>query len=409
LALGYPLNSFKTKLFMKKSPLLVLFLTIFIDLVGFGIVLPLLPNYARELGASPIIVGTIAATYSLMNFFFAPIWGSISDRIGRRPVILISVATSVVSYLIFSHSHTIAWLIFSRVLAGIGSANVSTAQAYITDVTDAANRSKSLGLVGAAFGLGFIFGPPIGGILKTHFGIQAVGYAAAGLSLIDLILAFFLLPESLKEKLNGKSALKFFKFGLIAKTLTQGPISRVAWINFLYIFAFVNMQVSVAMLAKEHYGLSDKLIGYLFAYIGFIAAMVQGGLIGRLTKKFGENKLLFIGTLLMMFGMLAIPFTPRSGSSSLPFGLLSLGLVAFGNGLIAPTNTALASMLTPQEVQGERLGVLQSIGSLARIAGPFTGGILYGVNYHAPYVLGACFLAASAYLAYCLFKAYSKS
>lgn len=388
---------------MKKSPLLVLFLTIFIDLVGFGIVLPLLPNYARELGASPLMIGVIAATYSLMNFFFAPLWGSISDRIGRRPVILISVATSVVSYLFFSHASTLAWLIFSRVLAGIGSANVSAAQAYITDITDPANRSKSLGLVGAAFGLGFIFGPPLGGILKTHYGIEAVGYAAAALSLLDLILAFFLLPESLKEKQSGQMQFKFFRFDSIAQTLRQAPLSRVAWVNFLYIFAFVNMQVSLALLAKEHYALSDKSIGYLFAFIGFCAAMVQGGLIGRLTKKYGEKKLLLLGNCLMTLGIVCIPFTPRN-SFSLLFGLAALALVAIGNGLIAPTNTALASLLTPPGEQGERLGILQSIGSLARVAGPFTGGFLYGLNYHAPYLLGGVFMLASSYMAYCLLK-----
>jgi DHA1 family tetracycline resistance protein-like MFS transporter len=387
---------------MKKFPLLIVFLTVFIDLIGFGIVLPLLPNYARELGSSPLIIGVIAATFSLMQFFFAPIWGSISDRIGRRPVILISVATSVISYLIFSHANTIALLLFSRFLAGVGSANISTTQAYIADLTDSSNRSKYLGLIGAAFGLGFILGPPLGGILKTHYGIEYVGYVAAGLAFVDLILAFFLLPESLKEK-KTNSSFKLFQFKEIFDALKKQPANLSLLINFLYIFAFVNMQVSVALLAKEHYKLDDKSIGYIFAYIGFISALIQGGLIGRLVKKFGERKLLLAGNICMFLGILSIPFIPHN-SAGLQLALISLGFFSIGYGLITPTNTALASLLSSKEEQGQSLGILQSVGSLARIFGPFTGSILYGFNFHAPYLLGAAFLLLSTFFAFALLK-----
>lgn len=383
---------------MKKSPLLILFFTVFIDLIGFGIVLPLLPNYARELGTSPLLIGAIVSSYSLMQFFFAPLWGSLSDRIGRKPVFLISIFTSVISYFLFAHSHSTALLLFSRVLAGIGSANISTAQAYIADTTDQSNRSKAMGLIGAAFGLGFIFGPPLGGILKTHYGIESVGYVAAALSLLDLILTFFLLPESLKQK-KEHSEIKFFDLNNIITALKSQPSNNYLAINFIYIFAFVNMQVSIALLCKERYAMDDKTIGYLFAFLGFVSALLQGGLIGRLSKKFSDNKLLLAGTFAMLLGIVGIPFIP-AGSAAAGLELIPIGLLGLGNGLISPTNSSLFSLSFADGEQGEKLGVLQSVGALARIIGPFSGSILYGIDPHAPYLMGGLFLIVAIFLAW---------
>ncbi|NTU98194.1 MAG: MFS transporter, partial [Chlorobiaceae bacterium] len=196
---------------MKRSPLFILLLTVLLDLIGFGIVLPLLPTYAKELGASPLMIGLIAAIFSIMQFIFSPFWGKLSDVMGRRPVMLISIFITAVSYLVFSQASTIPLLIFARGLSGIGSANIAAAQAYITDVTDSKNRSGAMGMMGAAFGIGFIIGPVIGGILKHHYGIQTVGYVSSFLIAIDLVLALFLLPES------NKNAKKL-KFGFMKQS-----------------------------------------------------------------------------------------------------------------------------------------------------------------------------------------------
>lgn len=378
---------------MSKSPLppiAILFLTIFIDILGFGIVLPLLPNYAKELGAEPLVIGVAVAGFSLMQFFFAPVWGGISDRIGRRPVILISVATSVISYLIFSQANSIWLLLVSRLLAGIGSANISTTQAYITDITDASNRSRSLGIIGAAFGLGFVFGPPVGGFLKTYYGMQSVGYLAVGLTSLDLVLAYFFLPESLKEK-KAETAFKFFRFEKFSEAMQNPAIARLFVINFLFTLGFVNMQVSASLLGKEHFAMTEETIGYGFALIGVLSVIVQGGLIGVLARKFGERRLQAAGCLLMAAGLTLIPFSP-----DLRVAAVAVSLLAIGNGLTTPVNTALVSIYTSQPLQGEMLGLSQSVGSLARIAGPFSGSLLYGLDYHAPYLMaGAVLLLAT--------------
>ena len=194
---------------MKRSPLLILLLTVLLDLIGFGIVLPLLPTYAKFLHATPFMIGLISAIFSIMQFIFSPLWGKLSDKIGRRPVMLISIFITAISYLVFSQATTIPLLIFARGLSGIGSANIAAAQAYITDVTDSKSRSGAMGMIGAAFGIGFIIGPLIGGLLKHNYGIPMVGYVAASLITIDFILAIFLLPESNKNA--TKMAFGFLK------------------------------------------------------------------------------------------------------------------------------------------------------------------------------------------------------
>ncbi|MCS7211002.1 MAG: MFS transporter [Chloroherpetonaceae bacterium] len=384
------------------SSFVILFFTVFLDLIGFGIVLPLLPNYARELGASPLLIGIVAGSYSLMQFFSAPLWGTISDRIGRRPVILISVATSTVSYLIFSQSHTVWLLLLSRILAGIGSANVGVTQAYIADITTFENRSKSLGILGAAFGLGFVLGPPIGGIVKSAYGIEAVGYIAALLTGLDLLLAYFLLPESLKEKKSGSMRLTFLQIDKMASAFQHPALSRLLIIGFCFVFAFVNMQISVPLLWREHYALTDKAIGYLFALVGIISVIVQGGLIGRLSRHFGERKVLTAGLATMCVGITLIPFVPEGWL--FPAGLFVLTLLAIGNGLVTPVNTSLISLYAKPEEQGELLGVAQSIGSLGRILGPLSGSLFYGLDPHAPYLVGGSFLLVGLFLSLALFS-----
>ncbi len=385
---------------MRKSPLAVLFLTTFIDLVGFGIIIPILPNYAKILGASDFEVGLLAAVYALMNFLFSSLWGTLSDRIGRRPVILYSVAITCVAHLLFSQSTTLILLLAARIMAGIGSANISIAQAYISDVTEPQNRAKSMGLIGAAFGLGFIFGPPLGGVVNDAFGIEYVGYMAAGLSLINLVMAWFMLPESLKVK-NPTAIFSFKPITSIWKELQKPVIRELFLINFIYIAAFSMMQITAALLWKEHSNLDDRHIGYVFAYIGICSAVIQGGFIGKFTHRFGERKLLVMGNLLMACGLFAMPFF--KGDLFMPWELFVLLSIALSNGFVGPSLASLLSQEAKENELGQTLGLNQSFGSLGRVVGPAVGGMLYGFDFHAPYIAGAMILMLSLYLAYLVF------
>lgn len=404
---------------MKKSPLVILLLTVLLDLIGFGIVLPLLPTYAKDLGANPFMIGLIAAIFSIMQFIFSPLWGKLSDKIGRRPVMLISIFITALSYLIFSQADNIPLLIFARGLSGIGSANIAAAQAYITDVTDSKSRSGAMGMIGAAFGVGFIIGPLVGGLLKHNYGIAMVGYVASGLIFLDFILAVFFLPESNKkaEKLaismfsrkgEGAGSTSFLK----AKTdeyidglklsFSSKPLALLMIANYIFTFAIVNMQVASILLWKEYFMASDQQIGYIFAYVGFFSVIVQGGLIGRLIRKVGEHRLFLWGHLFTFAGVFFVPFIPQDTLFS--YGLLILLCFAIGTSLVAPINLSMISLYSYKQQQGQILGLSQSVNSFARIMGPFSGSILYGINFHAPYIVAGLLTIVGTFIALALFK-----
>jgi multidrug resistance protein len=386
---------------MRNKPLTVLFVTIFLDLVAFGIVIPILPLYSNELGASGFMIGVIAASFSFMQFFFAPFWGNLSDRIGRRPVLLMSIAVIGVSYLIFAQANTIIVLLLSRMLAGIGAANISTANAFISDITPPENRSKNFGIVGAAFGLGFIFGPPLGGFLKDNFGIEWVGYVSAGLAAINFCLAYLLLPESLKEP-NYNNSLIPNPFAEIKQMLPRHAIMSFLFSNFIFISAFSMMHITASLLWQEKYKLSEAEIGYVFAFIGIAVALVQGTLIGPLNKWIGARRLFISGSLLMAIGLLAMPFVPVA--LFIPLELLALLIIALGNGFFTPTVSSLISQQAHAKEQGMVMGLLQSVGSLSRVVGPIAGGTLYGIHYTLPYVTAAVMMLGVLVLAYFIVK-----
>jgi len=372
----------------RNSPLFVLFITIFIDLLGFGIIIPILPTYAQELGAGSVMIGLLVTIYSIMNFLFGPFWGTLSDRIGRRPVILISIAITAFSYVLLAGANTVLLLFIARFFAGIGSANISAAQAYVTDISTPENRAQSLGLIGAAFGLGFIIGPPVGGLLKTHLGMEWVGGVTAALCIFNLVVAYLMLPESVTEKSN-RPGFMFDPFTDLLKELQKPVVRELFWLNFMYIAAFSMMQVTVALFWKEHDGLTEAQIGYTFAFMGLVSAIVQGGLTGKLTARFGEKKLLRYGIFIMAFGVLMIPFVPPG--LFVPCGPLSISLVGLGISLMSPAITSLISQTAAPHERGQTMGLMQSFGSLARAAGPAVGGLLYGFDYHFPY-FGAALL-----------------
>ncbi len=405
---------------MKKSPLAILFLTVLLDLIGFGIVLPLLPTYAKDLGASPLMIGIIAATYASLQFLFSPVWGRLSDFIGRRPVMLFSIFIASISYIFFAHASTVLLLILARMLSGIGSANIAAAQAYITDVTDSTSRSKAMGMLGAAFGIGFVIGPLIGGVLKTNFGIEMVGYVAAGLIGIDFILALFFLPESNKEanslfhyvakavKRTGQPALGSLKekaaayFDGIKNSFSSAPITLLMSANFIFTFGIVNMQIAAILLWKEYFLASDQQIGYLFAYVGIISVVVQGGLISKLNQRFGEHKLFLWGHAATFIGVFFVPYVPQTALFSI--GLFVLFFFAIGTSLVSPINISLISLYSYKQKQGQILGYGQSINSLARIFGPISGSMLYGVLPSLPFIVAGILMAVGTAISLSLFR-----
>ncbi len=375
-----------------RSRLAILFLTVFIDLLGFGLVIPILPTYAVQLGASAFEVGLVMAVYALMNFIFSPFWGTLSDRMGRRPVIAFTVFITALAFLLLANAHSLMLLFAARMLAGIGSANIAASQAYITDITPPDGRAKALGLIGAAFGIGFIFGPPVGGFIKEHFGMDAVGYTAMGLSLINLLLILLFLPESLKVK-DATNKLEIKPVAQAIRALRNERFRDLFLTSFIYITAFSMMQITVALLWAEHYALSEAQIGYMFAFIGFASAVVQGTMVGWLTRTFGEPRLMVFGCVLMGIGLFTIPFVPEE--YFMPLALVPIAMLALANGCLMPSITSLLSRNASEKEQGQVLGMNQSFGSLARIAGPTAGGMLYGWHYTGPYVGGAVLMGGA--------------
>jgi MFS transporter, DHA1 family, tetracycline resistance protein len=383
---------------MRKSSLLVLFLIVFVDLLGFGIVIPLLPYYADAYGASPATVGAVVAVYSLMQFFFSPVWGRLSDRIGRRPVLLISLSGSIVGYTIFAFAPSLPLLFLSRIVAGIAAANIGTAHAYIADVTTPENRARGMGLIGAAFGLGFIFGPPIGGILSSAsldrglHGNLIPGLAAAGLSAVAWTIAAFVLAESRRPSGAG-GVLRRFDFSAWRGAFRAPLLATVLVILFLLILGFASMETTVTLFAKERFGFTPRDLGYFFGFMGVIVAVIQGGFIGRLARAFGERKLVAAGALSLMTGFALVPFVPDS-RYLYPVAFL----VAVGQALSYPNLMSLVTKASPASLHGSVLGVSQSVASLSRVLGPLVGGFTYGLAKAPGSFFTAAVLAAIAAL-----------
>lgn len=355
---------------MKRSPLLVIFITVLIDLIGFGIVIPVLPYYAEgtRFGASPRAVGFLFASYSVMQLIFAPVMGRLSDKHGRRPILLVSILGTSLGFLILGFANTL-WLLFlGRIIDGISGGNISTAQAYIADVTTKENRARGMGLIGAAFGLGFVFGPAIGGIL-SRWGIGVPFLFAGGLAFANAILLYFTLPETVTPDHPARvSAASGRGWTQMLEAVRSPRLGSVMTIYFLSIVAFSIMTTTFSLFMMFRMGYDAWHNGWIFAFVGIVSAIVQGGLIGRLVKQFGEPALLIAGLLIFTAALLAIPFAgPATGLA----GILLLGAgTSIGNALSAPSLSSLASKSASAAEQGSTLGVMQSVASLARAVGP---------------------------------------
>lgn len=379
---------------MRKPSVLIVFLTVFIDLIGFGIVIPLLPIYAKNFQASGWEIGALMSAFSLMQFIFAPQLGRLSDRIGRRPVLLTSTAGAAISYAIFAYGsglqgHAALLLLFvSRAFAGICGANITVAQAYIADITPPAERSRKMGLIGMAFGLGFIFGPIVGGFARQFFGPSGPGWAAACFCAANFVLALFILPESWKP--SAEPVARRPHLDQWMHTLGRPKVGLLIGVFFLATFCFTCFETTLGLLVFQKFSIDPesakgiKLVAYLFTYAGLVGAIVQGGATGRLVKVLGEPKLVAVSLFLVAVSLGPMPF-----ARNWPALLLLLGLLAIGSSLTRPPVFGMISNLTSAHEQGVTIGVAQSAGSLARIAGPIFAASLFTRIPQLPYVICA--------------------
>src|ERR1051325_11199763 len=369
---------------MKRSPLIVIFTTVFIDLVGFGIVIPVLPFYAEgtAFNATPRTVGLLFASYSIMQLIFSPILGGLSDKHGRRPVLLLSIIGTGIGFLVLGFATTLWILFLGRILDGITGGNISTAQAYIADVTTEENRAKGMGLIGAAFGLGFILGPAIGGIL-SGWGIHVPFFFAAAMCFANAVLLYFTLPETVTSDHPAKNLAGGRRLRDAKRALKEPKLVFLLVIYFLFIVAFSIMTTSFSLYTMFRFGYDAQHTGYLFAYVGLIAVIIQGGLIGRLVKRFGEQPLVIFDAFCFAISLFAVPFVgPAAGG--LAALLIGGGVFSMGNSLATPALTSLASKSVGPEQQGVVLGVTQSAASLARAVGPSLAALL--INSSIPHM-----------------------
>jgi len=384
-----------------------IFLTVFIDLLGFGLVMPLLPRYAASMHATPFQIGLLGASYSGMQFIFVPVWGRLSDRVGRRPVLLGSIFATIGSMLMLGFADSLFWLFAARLFGGLATANIATAQAYIADTTTRSERARGMGLIGMAFGIGFVIGPFFGGILSQHdLGLPAK--VAAGLSFINLLWAARALPESLSPELRARAAKENpsrFKlgldFGTLRKAMSVPGLGVTIVLFFVVVSSFSNLEQTFALFCNDEFRLDARGTGYILGVVGLVGATVQGGMIGPLNKRFGEIGLVRAGTFLQAIAMACIALSARWGLGAL---YLSSSLLAFGQGLTNPSLSSLASKRAPPEMQGGALGVMQSMGALARVLGPTWGGFVYGLGHKLPYVTASVGLGAACVLAFTLHR-----
>jgi len=413
----------------RKPSVLVIFLTVFIDLVGFGIVVPLVPIYSKHLvpdcvhqvWAQGFTIGVIIAAFSAMQFIFSPIWGRWSDRFGRRPILLISTAGAAASYVLFavsavlpSHRAGLILIILSRAFAGLFGGNITVAQAYIADITPPETRSKRMGLIGMAFGLGFIFGPAIGGLSLKHIGGAGPGAIAAALCTANFLLAFVILAES--RQLSSQHVAPRPHLDQWKHTLTEPKIGLLVIVFFLATFCFSCFESTLPLLVSDNFHIdiqhdetSASTVAYLFVFCGVIGAFVQGGLIGRLVKQMGEPKLIALSLVLTAISLAVLPFI--GGEANLSWKILfhpagrswllmlgALALLSVGTSLTRPPLFGLLSNLTPAHEQGANIGVAQGAGSLSRILGPIFATTLLPFLPALPYLICTAVLLGTTVL-----------
>jgi multidrug resistance protein len=373
----------------RQAAIPVLFLTIFIDLLGFGIVFPLLPGYAKELKIEDAYIGILMGSFAFVQFFATSFWGALSDKIGRRPVILISTLISFAAYFVFGFANTFTIILISRILSGFGSGNISAAQAYIADITAPEERAKKMGIIGAAFGLGFAFGPTLGGLIQTQLGIEYVGFIASGLCLVNFVLAYFILPESYHNR-DTQRKLNYLPIKPIVNAFKDYGVMLVMVINIVYMISSFMFNVSANMLWNDKNKFDPQQIGFVFSFIGVCTAITQGLLIGWFVKKFSEIRLMLMSIIILAICMVSITLVPPA--HFIPYELMILALLALGNGMLRPTAMAILSRLTDRTRQGMIMGVFASVSSLSMGIGAAIATPLYALGWNNPFYVGATLL-----------------
>lgn len=369
---------------MKDRRMWIIFLIIFINMLGFGIILPLLPYYVESFGAGPIVIGLITASYSLFQLISAPVLGELSDKFGRRPVLLFSIGGTALSFIIMGLARSIPMLFLARIIDGASGGNISTAQAYIADITTKENRTQGIGIMMAGMSLGMILGPVVGGLL-SQFGYSVPAYTAGIIAFIATILTFFFLPESRKTGVNPgvKRRRTVFSFRDFRDALTHPDVGLFLTISFMMMFAFSLMQGTFALFTEHALHLTAQTNGYLFAYLGLISIVMQIFLLKRILSRIPEKMILVPVIISMAVALIIITF-----SQSLVGLFVGVTIIAFANSISGPVLAGLISKGTPDSEQGNIAGMNQSVGSVARLAGPVLGTSIYGTfGMRAPYFL----------------------
>lgn len=380
---------------MRRASLGTIFLTVFLDLLGFGLVVPYLPGVARSYGATALVATLLGAAYSAMQLVFVPFWGHLSDRVGRRPLLLGGIAASVVGMLLLGTASSLTMLFVARIWSGIATANIAVAQAYIADVTRPEDRARGMGLIGAGIGLGFVFGPVVGGLLEVVSPLQRAGalpaYAAAGLAVVNLVLALVYLPESLPADRRGQHVRSASPFDVrrFRLALSFRGVGEALLINFVVVLSFSALEQTFRLFSADAFAMGVHETGYVLGLVGVVLIVVQGGLIRPLIRRFGEPTLVRVGIAVQVVGFALVAESP-----SLPRAVVALcvgmSTIALGSGLSNPSLSSLVSRSADERSQGSVLGVLQSAGAFARVWGPAAGGALYdAIGPRAPYFAAA--------------------
>lgn len=402
---------------LKTKPLIIIFLTVFIYLLGFGMIIPVLPLLSTHYGASAWEAGLLMSSYSLMQFIFSPFWGKLSDKLGRRPILLYCLLGEVISYLILAFSRSLEMLFVARILTGFFGASISTASAYVSDVTSQQDRSKGMALIGAAFGLGFLFGPALGGGLTVFaekisndigFIASFSSYGVALLCLLTFIFAFFYLKESLSPEARAKNAAAGLasgkshagRFANLYRYLKTPVISPLITAFALATLSMAMMEATLVLYMQKQFNWSIKEVSFGFAYIGIIIVFTQGYLVRKLIPRFGEKNLLRFGLFFMALGFIGIGV-----ATSIPMMGVVMTFLSLGNGLTNPSLMGSISLLVPSEEQGLAMGTTQSLSALGRVIGPAVGGFLFQSAFmSSPFILAGGLTLAALAVIFLIFK-----
>lgn len=400
---------------MKRTSAGAVFLTVVVDLIGFGIVLPVLPLYADELHATGIQIGLLFSSFSAMQFLFAPFWGRISDRVGRRPILLLGLAGSVVFYTVFGLADSVAWLFVARIGAGLCGATIGVSNAYIADITPPEQRARGMALIGVAFGIGFTVGPPLGffamhegralyeaGFVPASFVRGLPGFVAAAISLVSFLWTLTSVGEPPR---HAPSERRLVDLGALRKARSVGALEFLLALHFLSVFAFSNFESTLSLMLDDRFGYSKMQMGYVYTFVGATLVVAQGLLVRWLLTRFDERSMARSGFALLCAGMAGLALC-----TTLPTLLLSLAVSVTGFGCVTPSLSSLISRQADAAEQGAMMGLAASASALGRIFGPLVGNVVYaggdgngpgvllgGVAHHQrPYVLGAALVGLLA-------------